>query len=1333
MACKVVFTCVPMGRKATQADGTAVAVLDVLAVPHCDDPKDIVPMLSWPDAIMASKDKFTVNGAIGARLVSDAPMDSHLWRTLFGDAGTNKAKARTTPIAPSGVSLDVVHKLCHDFYASANARVIDSSRHGPDLDFLRQLHGMSIEQYGLYAPADSSATRVPITAKRKVIAGHLSEVGGGTDEANADALIRGRFGVIPPTVDHVTGIAISRPTAVGDGAAVQPPVAAGDALSALKLDLIASLKTANGAKYRATTVERPPHLVYHINRAIASAAEKRTSHAAQVADMVFSRDAYSFNQRITMLLNMPALLETLGLVLHFELPLSAVSQLKSVKLDVPADLVASTKIEPHARITMSNAFFFPLSKSKSNEAIFPNSWINPGDGYRMGSLQLDSAAMQITQFASQAGLRQAGDPQKNAIVTVSYDEDVCHPILPPSPHTSGLYVWQDKLQEKVIGHRKNAEENQDDDNKPLYAEDLRTGVVIDVLGVDPNNATDEGTWIHLCRRDEEFNVNGVKIRRRAVDRGVKIAASRSVDPATTAPLAHDVDETIFTWRLGSLVAKSRLSGNPIASKTPVAKPSEESKQVPWTKLGKPKLTPSTDVGSPLFGWEYRVAMRAAFVTGSVVPFNPGDAIKAALPAGPFQRYELIQGPAVIPVTLTERYLAHQSPTLMFVGSRVSDDLSLRQYTRIAQRLIVPSRVTPDVARRHGKGESQISRGATILPLNNGSLPDVIDITTEPSQHTSGSYVPDPMCVGVIAILTDLDGKVYGTQSLRFYSNSKKEWPDYTPHMVQLEWSTSAVPSLTTGNIDRAPGTMRFLASGSRAFICRIPPGVTCLLALRPQLDQVNIDKIHAFSRTTRATRSDGTVDLVMLSLSDICRPTVVRLTHATDRPLKRPEVTMTPPLPNSLHVSISDPNSVILGGNVEPATTSKLALLASWSEFTDDLKQRSYDKKVLNSQLTEFSVPKKGRDAGKIEPTHIQFPFSDSRYRRLTITGRGSARYGDVFGGDPKLQTVDSPPVTLDVLATTEPKPPDIEYVLPNLRWDIQEEKRTRTMGLTIVLNRPWFSSGMGEQLAIITSRRSAASDPVVETIATSMPANTENKVSAWGVLADWKQGITNGAASQSITIFEDTQRVKDKDDAVPSRELSNSKNIQIGSDWYSVLLFTPRYNHQDQQWFVNLRLSAPPAYGTVVRLLTLRYQENAVEGKHVSDISMCDFSLLRPERSATIITKSQGISRKTQIQIHGCKPESQDGFHIPKTSIEVRYFDLELTRPHDFEWAAGQVIPSDDPLPPNSDVLWQATVPNPLVGGGGHLVVHENEVWPSAEDPRQTQELPGYFDILPL
>jgi hypothetical protein len=1336
MPCVLTFTCVPMGRSQPEDRPNSQAKLDVLVTPSCDDKAQVLDLVQWTDQVLKCADKFTFNQKASGQLqLLQNYLQPGLWDKLLGDAEVDQPAANSkpvaTPIAPHGVSLTMTHDLAHQFYSSAYGGPIDPSNHAPKRDFLKTLHTQAANDHGLYvAEAVAAAGAAASEGDDKHAVAVLKSIDNAPEAHDADTLIRARFGVNAPRLNTTQSALVPTNVKASGGSVLQPPAKANRALAHLKFHLTNSLKAAGNVAYNPMPQNpRSGHLLYHVNRLVRSSSHRRSSGATKVAETIFTRKSYSFNKRITLLLNMPAILEALGLVLHFELPWKVASKFTTVQLDIPSELQSGTR-QIVSRITCSNSNFLP--KPRSN-AITDNGWMNPADGYQSGSLQLDSAAMQITQFASQAGLRQASRPDS---VTVSYDEDIDHPLLPPSPQTDGFQVWQDDLQGKVNDQRQTASSNAHDPTKPLYAEDLRNGVVVDVLATDLARPRDKQKWVRLCLRNEEFHIDRFRIERKRIERGVKIAAARSIDPGIAATLSHETDETIFTWRSGSLIAKSKLvTKRGIQSGTKMATAPRASQRLPWGNYGKPKLEEVEPCGTPLFGWKYDTTMRAQFVTGGAVPFDETTALKALLQAQqPFRRYELVDGPVLIPVKITDHYLENQSPTMMFVGSLVRDDLSISRFTELSQRVIVPAQTTPTVARRHGKSEDLIKQGATVFPLLDGSLPKEIVSPFAPAVPTSGTYLPDPLCTGVLAILTDLKGAVIAQQSLGFYNKDDASWPEYVPHIVQLEQSQDASPSLKVGTITSAPNAFPFLKQGlSKAFICRVPPGKTYLLALRPQLDPANLSNVHALSLVTQAGNTPAQLDVSKLVLSDMCRPTMVRLTHATDRPVAKPKVTMVPPL-TSNSASVTDPKNVLVGATLDPWSTSKVALVANWDEMTDDVNQNSYTKKALEAQLWESSIAKKS-DSGEIKVIKTQFPFSDTRYRRLVINARGTARYGDVFGkSDKQTRTLDSDPVTLDILATAAPKAPDVEYVLPNLRWELLREKRTRTMGLTVVLNRPWFSSGIGEQLAVVTAPCANENGPMVDNIGASFDPNEENKVSAWGVFNDWLPVLPKDAAKKGIQILMDATRIKDKDDAVPPPDTDNFSIVNIGGKDYWALLFAPRFNELDQQWFVNLALSSPPTYGAVVRLLTARYQKHAVQGANLSDVSMCDFALLRPDRAVNIISKWEGIKRKMRIQIVGLAPTLPDGVNgvvVPQTYIEVRHFETEPNKPHYFDWRAGDVVSVDPNFPTAGNVLWQATFDYPWQGG--RLVAQEWEIWPAAEDTNKTAALPVYSDVIPL
>ena len=1129
---------------------------------------------------------------------------------------------------------------------------------------------------------------------------------------NSGNLTSARLRINPPGYSNTRG-AFVNPNLSAAGEKVRAPDIALDALGRLHVHQVNSFRAATNSRNFLNDSSPTKHLVMHVSRVVVHPAGRTTNAALQASQQVSSTQPYTFNQRITMLMNAPAVLNALGLVLRFRFDRQYAAGLQQVSLDPNCPAIQQLIMygQPQLRSTYCTDAFLP--KPNNSGQITNEGWMAAANGYHAGSLQIDSAAMHIVGFANQAGVRQIAATGQSATiapppVTVSRDEDVVHPILPPSPHTGGFYVWKDNLQGEVAAQR---------DQLPtgtLYAEDLQNGVVVDLLPAT-ENPLDADKWIRLCLRNKEtYSIHSVEVQSKDVERGVKVAAVRSVHPGINQQLAHDVDETIFNWRYGSLVNKPGLSSTPMKSKT--SGPTRK-KQVPWKDVPAPKVETPRD-RSPLFGTGYKTSMRASFVTGTVVPFDPAAADRLSLPASPFLRYELMQGPALIPVA-TEHYLGKddQSSTRLFVGSTIdASNGSAKVFSRLSQRLIVPARVTSEVARRHGKSEAEINRGATtVLLTDKGDLPSQIPYAGGGPAADAPAYLPDPLVIGVWAILADLKtGYVITYKDLDFYQNDFR-WPNYTAHFVELHAALSGAPSLEIGDFERFIGSDAIANAYSQAFKCHLPLGETCLLVLRPKLDPL-VWTQHALAGLPTVNS-----DLYELALSDICRPTVARLIHATNLPKVRPVITSTRITETSLSADVT----------VDPLSTSKVALVASWRESQDDLKQPIFAEPVVQSQLAEVKI-------GKKDPTNPntllatvtltgQFPFADGGHRHLTVTAVATARYGGVFpNGVKNPNTWGSAPQELDRLATAVPKIPDTECVLPNLRWTINKGKRERRMGLTLVLNRSWFSSGGGEQLAIITAPSEGSA--IIDTIGTLFAANAEDKVSAWGVYADWDQAFSQTVSGTRIQIEKQGPPAEGSDVIPFSPGLTAAEQVVLGDNKsYSALLYTPHYNKQDQQWYVNLSLSAPPVYGVVIRLLLARYQKFAATGANLSEPSMCDFALLRPGRAVTLTPTGVLFWKKIRIQIHGIGPTTGP---VPGTRIEVRHFRWKIDQPLHFDWEQGSIIAMDEHFD-GADVLWQGTVYHPLFGG--RIVVQEWEIWPDAEDTTKQRELLVYSDILNL
>jgi hypothetical protein len=144
-----------------------------------------------------------------------------------------------------------------------------------------------------------------------------------------------------------------------------------------------------------------------------------------------------------------------------------------------------------------------------------------------------------------------------------------------------------------------------------------------------------------------------------------------------------------------------------------------------------------------------------------------------------------------------------------------------------------------------------------------------------------------------------------------------------------------------------------------------------------------------------------------------------------------------------------------------------------------------------------------------------------------------------------------------------------------------------------------------------------------------------------------------------------------------------------------------------------------------VIRLLLARYQKFAAAAANLSEPSMCDFALLRPDRALTLTQSGHLFWRKIRMQIHGIGPKKGS---VPGSRIEVRHFKWKIDQPIHFDWEQGSVIPMDEHFD-GADVLWQGTVHHPWPGG--RIVVQEWEIWPDAEDTTKQRELIVYSDIL--
>ncbi|MGA3202467.1 MAG: hypothetical protein ABSF12_08225 [Bryobacteraceae bacterium] len=976
----------------------------------------------------------------------------------------------------------------------------------------------------------------------------------------------------------------------------------------------------------------------------------------------------------------------------------------------------------------------PLANSK-NPVIGENGYVNVAQDYSIENLQPEAASQQTFNFSNQAVLRLNNHTMNPvASVTRRLDEDYKYVILPHSPHTDGMFVYQNDRQKKVKD-KVAAGSGVDPTTIDYYAEDLFHSFAVDVWS-DAWSNTQESGWSQLTLRDEQYfpktGPDTPFLVSKGREHGVRTSATKPTDTVQGAPpQEYLIDEALFTWRYGSLALLE-----PVPGKGPLKSGNKQNvsvQQIPWGDLFKAVYTLPSGLEIPpqRFGKNYSFSLRPVYITGRARAFDLSAAQASAVPTTqgssvpmlkPFQflRYEMVLGPRLIgrkgePIAETQ--------SLMYVSSRIKNPqdpeasknpkLEATPVIKESVRYLVPGAATASVARRHGMRDDLIKKGAKTIPLqkqkekpeNPGALPAVIPFPESEEDYTT-AYVPDPMCDGVQATLYFI-GNTPMPQTgatkpvpLKFYLSS--HWPDYVLHCIVLKAGKAG--SLPTLSIKK-PGSLtdenKWLTRKSRVIQCTLPPGMTAVLELTPTIDDKERN-VHRFSQG------------VQLENSNVCRPTIVRMTHATDIPVV---------IPDSVLNVRDDPHQTVEGlplfrfdrnkyqsptvtTTFEPYTTSKVSIEASWTDKIDDVSKTAPADQPTNAAFFTRQLPKsrQGVPATNIGPASgtdtsppITLPWSDSRYRRVMLTIAGISRYATVI---PAPTVVPSRKALYDFLSIAAPPVPDIEYVMPTFQWQFEKHSRTRTCGLAVVLNRPWFVTGAGEQLAVILPSGSQARIP------STYDSGAENQVSAWGTHAIW-------ATAEKKDMYIELQ--------------SSASTLNVNGQ--TIAAFDPVFDELEQRWYCNLSFSDPPVYGVLMRLALARYQRNSIsDDKKLSAAVMTDFALLGPSRVLEV-RRSHG---KLEVTIRGVGPDLSRG--SIKTVFEVLVAteaDDDLTM---FNWREGDSSGATDGGGVGPSVLWHGFVTYPD-GATNSLVIREYETGPVFEkdDQGQNRQKPVYACVIDI
>jgi hypothetical protein len=368
------------------------------------------------------------------------------------------------------------------------------------------------------------------------------------------------------------------------------------------------------------------------------------------------------------------------------------------------------------------------------------------------------------------------------------------------------------------------------------------------------------------------------------------------------------------------------------------------------------------------------------------------------------------------------------------------------------------------------------------------------------------------------------------------------------------------------------------------------------------------------------------------------------LVHAVPRPLAAPRPTLL-----SAQRGPGDTYSVLLGGvDVHGPSTDSLSAEASWADPDDSLgldgpttrpsSVVAFQAKVGPAEeLLTLGVDDRTFDLpgfGPLTQHQARHELGDTRHRMVSYRFRATTRFREYFA--PQLLTPAFPgddgrsvvaePVVVDIPSSAPPAAPIVHSVIPLFRWEYGTEseqpmarRHVRRPGVRIYLERPWFSSGEGELLAVLLAAPGAGDD-----FEPKPPDDSGYPfVSKLGQDPLWNSTPVEKRPLQLLQLDNLVHFAFPGDPPVPGRPVRLPVLLPLalgpGSPTVQVVGYRPQYNETRKLWYVDVALDAGAAFWPFVRLAVARYQPSSVSGCHLSAPVRCDYAQLAPERTVSV------------------------------------------------------------------------------------------------------------------
>lgn len=861
--------------------------------------------------------------------------------------------------------------------------------------------------------------------------------------------------------------------------------------------------------YETGTRADPP-----LQRAYEFYRRKASDFTRIVPEELAAAEEPDFHDVVARLADHPILLRVLGLLIDFDVPVTELTSGAGrneirVKLEWPSVDPAPLEgwgnaiqqdLRPKTVYIVTGSRFVPLTPpsggSQRPQGMLPLTGAGLAgqgthDRFEVMPFDVDGAALRMFSIAAS----ERGQLPSSAVATAGL----------PTLRSMG-FALVDKT--RRTGHEAQLKRAKDRDppekleGAPLTAENLIAGYRVDIL--------DNGRWRSLCQRRVRYTVGGVRIGHEAGQPGLLEEGYVRPDFATTGADASDalyIHQTVARWDGWSLVIpRPDRVANPIVAPPPQG----FTVQVDQEPGSLPRLR---------FGREYRLRVRLVDVAGGGLRRNEVNVNEEQSNIVMHRRFEPLLAPELAP---TARYVDGAGQDQMVIrsdrGMSAAAYAAANGYRPVDLRYLFAPKSSLELAIQHEREDDEGRMvGVFDSALGPGVPPDEVrrqfdiakradnDLGNLPRAelvdggNDSGKYfiVPEspdavklPWLADVAPTFTGLrvaeggrpidpDKNKPGLTSGfkddegrdKFMYVWKGDWPDRIPVALKVEEADAAATIGCTAS--------KQLSGNRRTFTIKLKPAeqVTVDMVSGPDPDFVPKLGVAHWAGAHPSDPQHEINDSIYRGRNPLVTPPrTVTMIHAVQHPLNDPSGQFVAKRAMGDTHAVLDPTQVI----IHVPSTGRIDIRAKWADIEDIPTAGPPKPKTVVANVGSFDIAHK---PPKLAPPNGAFPvirqeFADARRRKVEYTVEAISRFRDYFGRltaqDLKACTVDGVLTITDVPSTVRPTVPKVRNIVPTFRWSRNTgggnviRSSRRGGGLRVLLERPWFITGVDEALAVV-------------------------------------------------------------------------------------------------------------------------------------------------------------------------------------------------------------------------------------------------------------------------